>query len=439
MEPDDAGVRGQARTADEAIRGRSGRGSGSAAVFAASRELLRNGDVHYEFRQDSTFYYLTGFEEPDAVAVLRPGREQPYTLFVRPHDPQRAVWDGPRAGVRGARERYGADAAYPIDDLEERLPRLLADAGSVYFSLGSDERVERIVTAAVEQRRGGPDTVERIVDPFPLVARMRLLKSAGEVRLLREAIEITAAGLQSAMRMTRPGIYEYQLRAVLDGEYRRLGSPRNGFPTIVAAGANTCVLHYPHGRGRVEDGDLVLLDTGAEAGYYSADVSRTFPANGRFSAAQRAVYEIVLEAQQAAVETVAPGARFEQVHEAALKVLVRGLRSLGVLEGRTDRLLRRGAYRPYYMHGTSHWLGLDVHDVGGYRDSQASVVLRPGMVLTVEPGLYFGAGASAPRRLKGIGVRIEDDVLVTRNGRRNLSAAIPKQPKELEALVGSGA
>ena len=410
-----------------------------AAVFAGAHEALRNGDVHYEFRQSSTFYYLTGFEEPDAVAVLRPGHEQPYVLFVRPRDPKRAVWDGTRAGVEGAVAEHGADDAYPIGELDERLPALLAGTDRVYCSPGSDERVERLVTRAAEFHRGVSSTPFQIVDPLPLVARMRLIKSAEEVRLLQRAVDVTAAGLEAAIRSTRPGMHEYEVRATLEAEYRRLGSPRDGFPSIIAAGANSCVLHYPHPRARIEDGDLVLIDTGAEVEYYGADVTRTFPANGRFRKAQREVYAIVLEAQQAAIETVAPGARFHDVHDAALQVLVRGLRSLGVLEGRTDRLIKRGAHRPYYMHGTSHWLGLDVHDVGGTRDGEQSVVLRPGMVLTVEPGLYFAPDAKAPRRLRGTGVRIEDDVLVTRGGRRVLSAAIPKDPEELEALVRSGA
>jgi len=412
---------------------------GGAAVFAAGHEALRNGDVHYEFRQSSTFYYLTGFEEPDAVAVLRPGHEQPYVLFVRPRDPARAIWDGPRAGVDGAVERHGADAAYALDELDDQLPRLLAAADSVYFSLGSDQRVERIVTTVVGQRRWASSTAAHIVDPFPLVARMRLIKSAQEVRLLQRAVDVTAAGLETAIRATRPGMYEYEVRAMLEAGYRRLGSPRDGFPAIVAAGANACILHYPQPRARIEDGDLLLIDTGAEVGYYGADITRTFPANGRFRKAQREVYEIVLEAQRAAIETIAPRVRFDEVHRAALKTLVRGLRSLRVLEGRTDRLIRSEAYRPYFMHGTSHWLGLDVHDVGSYRDGEQSLTLRPGMVLTVEPGLYIAPDAKAPRRLRGIGVRIEDDVLVTRSGRRVLSAAIPRAPEELEALVGSSA
>ena len=408
---------------------------GGTAVFAGGREALRNGDVAYEFRQRSTFYYLTGFEEPDAVAVLRPGDDQQpeqYVLFVPPRNPERAVWDGARAGVEGAVEQHGADAAYPIEELADQLPQLLAGAERVYFSLGSDDRVERLITALVE-RRGGSSVATAVLDPSPLVARMRLIKSAAEVRLLQRAIDLTGAGIAAAMRATRPGMHEYEVRAVLEAEYRRAGSPRNGFPSIVAAGANACVLHYPHARGRIENGELLLIDTGAEVEYYGADVTRTFPANGRFSPAQREVYEIVLDAQRAAIGTIAPGVRFEDVHATALRVLVRGLRRLGVLKGRTDALIRRQAHAPYFMHGTSHWLGLDVHDVGGYRDGDESIVLRPGMVLTVEPGLYFGPGAKAPRRLRGIGVRIEDDVLVTRGGRRNLSAAIPSDPEALKS------
>ncbi len=412
-------------------------GGRCAAIFAAGHEVLRNGDVHYQFRQTSTFYYLTGFEEPDAVAVLLPGAKEPYTLFVRPRDPSRAIWDGPRAGVDGAITDHGADAAHPIEELSTHLPRLIADAGTVYFSIGSDDPVGEIVTDAVQRRRGAPNTVEQIADPFPLVAGMRLRKSAGEVRLLQQAIDVTGAGIAAAIAATRPGMHEYQVKAVLEAEYRRHGSPRDGFPAIVASGANCCVLHYPLARERIEDGDLLLIDTGAESGYYGADVTRTFPANGRFTAAQREVYEIVLDAQTAAIEAIAPGVAFDDVHAAALRVLIAGLRRLGVLAGRTDRLIRDAAHRPYFMHGTSHWLGLDVHDVGDYRDGDASTVLRPGMVLTVEPGLYFGRGARAPRRLKGIGVRIEDDVLVTRSGRRNLSAAIPSDPDELETMVGA--
>ena len=419
---------------------------GAAAIFVAGRESRRNGDVDHEFRQRSTFYYLTGFEEPEAVAILRPASEQPYVLFVRPYDAQIARWVGPRAGVEGAVERFGADAAYPLSELEERLPSLLAGVDSLYFSLGSDEQVERLVSRVIATGRGaaqrGGVSIELVVDPTPLVARLRLLKSRAEVASLRRAVDITGSGIDAAMRATRPGMHEYEVQAVLEAEYRRLGSPRNGFPSIVATGENACTLHYTENRAEIGARDLLLVDTGAETvDYYGADVTRTFPASGRFTAAQRDVYELVLEAQQQAISMIEPGVRFDEVHNRAVRTLVLGLRDLGVLEGRPAKLIKDGAYGPYYMHATSHWLGLDVHDVGVYRDGDESVALRPGMVLTVEPGLYFaprGPGArGVPRRLRGIGVRIEDDILVTRSGHENLSEAIPRDPDELEAIVGS--
>ena len=415
---------------------------GSAALFAAGREALRNGDVDHPFRQTSTFQYLTGFGEPGAVAVLRPGHPQPFALFVRPHDPATAVWVGPRLGVDGAIADLGADAAYPIGELERRLPELLAGLDTVYCSLGADEELDLLLTRLAAGRRaasqGGAPPIAAILDPAPIVDGLRLIKSREEIAALQRAIDITGAGLEAAMRAARPGMHEYEVQAVLEAEYRRLGSPRDGFPSIVAAGANACTLHYTANRARIEPGDLLLLDTGAEVDCYGADVTRTFPAGGRFRAAQREVYEIVLAAQREAIALIAPGVRFHEVHERAALVLTEGLRGLGVLSGRTARLLERRAYAPWFMHGTSHWLGLDVHDVGRYRDGGESVALRPGMVLTVEPGLYFAPGQrGVPRRLRGIGVRIEDDVLVTRDGCRVLSGAIPKDVADLEAIASA--
>jgi len=410
-----------------------------AAIFASGHEAHRNGDVDYEFRQPSTFWYLTGFEEPDAVAVLRPGHSQPFVMFVRPHDPQMAVWVGPRAGIEGAQQRYGANAAFSIDDIEKELPGVLDGIRTLYYSFGADEAVEKLVTRVSAQRRGagqrGGVAIERIADPFPFVAQQRLIKSSDEIDALQSAIDITGAGIEAAMRATKPGMHEYELQSILEAEYRRLGSPRNGFPSIVATGANACTLHYTSNRAVVGRNDLVLLDTGAEVDYYGADVSRTYPANGRFSPEQRAVYDVVYEAQRQAIELVAPGVRFIDVHQKALRVLVDGLRHLGVLDGRADKLIKDGSYQPYFMHATSHWLGLDVHDVGAYREDGQSTALRPGMVLTVEPGLYISPGSDAPKALQGIGVRIEDDILVTRTGYRNLSGGIPSDPDTLEDIV----
>lgn len=416
---------------------------GSAAVFAAGHEALRNGDVEHPFRQPSTFYYLSGFDEPDAVGVLRPGHDEPFALFVRPYDPATAIWVGPRLGVDGAVGELGADAAYPIEELEQRLPRLLAAAGTVYYSLGSDERVERLLSRLVAQRRaasqGGARPIDAIVDPAPLVHAQRLIKSPEEVGALQRAIDITGGGLDAAMRATRPGMHEYEVQAILEAEYRRLGSPRDGFPSIVAAGVNGCTLHYTANRAEMARDELLLVDTGAEVDFYGADVTRTYPVDGRFRAAARDVYELVLEAQEQAIALVAPGVRFHDVHNRAVEVLTAGLVDLGVLSGDIATLIEERAYGPFFMHGTSHWLGMDVHDVGRYREGEESVELRPGMVLTVEPGLYFAPGIrGVPRRLRRIGVRIEDDVLVTDDGYRVLSGAIPKQPDDLEAIVGSG-
>ena len=417
--------------------------AGSAAVFAAGHDSLRNGDVEHPFRQPSTFYYLTGFDEPDAVAVLRPGHDEPFVLFVRPYDPAMAVWVGARLGVDGAVEELGADAAYPIEELERRLPQLLASAGTVYYSLGSDERVERLVSRIAAQRRaaaqGGARPLEAIMDPAPLVAAQRVIKSREEIAALQRAIDITGAGIEAAMRATRPGMHEYEVQAILEAEYRRLGSPRDGFPSIVAAGANACTLHYTANRAEMAGNELLLVDTGAEVDFYGADVTRTYPVDGRFRAAARDVYELVLEAQEQATALIAPGMRFHDVHDKAAEVLTQGLVDLGVLSGELSDLIEQRAFGPFFMHGTSHWLGMDVHDVGRYREGEQSVELRPGMVLTVEPGLYFAPGIrGVPRRLRGIGVRIEDDVLVTRDGYRVLSGAIPKQPDDIEAIVGSG-
>jgi Xaa-Pro aminopeptidase len=346
---------------------------------------------------------------------------------------------GPRAGVEGALRDYGADEAFPIEKLEEELPKLLVEAGTVYFSLGSDDRVQQIITGAIGRRRSAPNALEEVIDPAPLVAAMRLIKSREELDALQRAVDVTGAGIDAAIRATKPGMHEYQVQAVLESEYRREGSPRLGFPSIVASGPNSCTLHYVANTRQLGRSDLLLLDTGAEWDYYSADVSRTFPASGTFTPQQRAVYDIVLEAQAAGIEATRPGATFIDVHNASLRVVVQGLRRLKVLEGRVDALIKSGAYRPYFMHGTSHWLGLDVHDAGPYRSGDSSIELKAGMVLTVEPGIYIGPRASAPRELRGIGVRIEDDVLVTRTGYRNLSERIPRDPTTLEALAGANA
>ena len=416
-------------------------GSG-AIILTAGHDAPRNNDVDYEFRQQSTFWYLTGFDEPDAVAVLRPSHPHPYVLFVRPYDPKFEIWVGYRAGVDGAMKLHSADAAFSVDDLAEELPKLLEDVEVVHYGLGSDGKMDQIISDLVNRRRNGTQRAGNpllsIHDPKPVIDQMRLFKSVDEIEALQRAIAVTAQGFDAAMRHSRVGRYEYQAQAELESAFRRQGSPRNGYPSIVASGGNSCTLHYVTNRAQMQDGDLLLIDAGAEVDYYTADITRTWPVNGRFSPEQRAVYDVVLEAQHRAFEVIAPGARFEDVHLAALRVLVQGLVELGALHGDVDGLIEQRAHQPYYMHGTSHWLGLDVHDAGQYRVDDESIALQEGMVFTVEPGLYFGPLATeSPEALKGIGIRIEDNVLVTGGGHQNLSAEIPSQPDQIEALVGT--
>ena len=414
----------------------------TAAIFVSARELTRNSDVTFEFRQDSTFYYLTGFDEPDAVALIRPGAEAPFVMFVRPHDPQMAIWVGARAGIEGAIANHGADEAYPIDELEERLPELLAETEALYYPLGVDAEVDALVSKHLAGRRRGSQRggtpLTSLRDPSPIVDEMRLQKSEPESAALARAVTLTGHGFEIAMRMTRPGLHEYEVQAMMEAEFRRLGSRRNGYPSIVAGAHDSCILHYTSNRKQLRDGDLLLIDAGAEWDYYTADVTRTWPVNGTFTPEQRAVYDVVLRAQQAGIAHAQPGARFDGVHEATVRVLVEGLVELGILEGEIDQLIEDNAYRPFYMHSTSHWLGMDVHDVGRYRDGEESVVLRPGMCFTVEPGLYLDPdNEDVPEPYRGIGIRIEDDILITDDGHRNLSAHIPSDPDEIEAIVGS--
>ncbi len=417
---------------------------GGTIILTAGRDKPRNNDVDYKFRQQSSFWYFTGFDEPDAVAVLRPGHEEPYALFVRPYEERFQIWVGYRAGVEGALEKHGADLAFPIEDFKEELPKLLEESDTIYYGLGSDDDMDEVIGDLVRRRRAGAQRGGRalagIQDPKPVIDRMRLIKSPEEVAALQQAIDLTAEGFDAAMRSTRPGDYEYQVQAEMEAVFRRLGSPRNGYPSIVASGMNACTLHYITNRDRMRDGDLLLIDAGAEVDYYTADITRTWPVNGSFSAEQRAVYDICLEAQRRGFEEVRPGALFDDVHMAALRTLIQGLKDLGALSGEIDGIIEDRAFLPYYMHGTSHWLGLDVHDAGQYRDGEKSTELEPGMVFTVEPGLYFGPLAmESPEELRGIGIRIEDNVLVTDGGHRVLSEAIPSKPEEVEAVVGTAA
>lgn len=412
------------------------------AVLAAGPELVKSRDTDVPYRQNSDLYYLTGFPEPGAVAVLTPhdGAHR-LTLFVRPRDPEREVWTGPRAGVEGAREVYGADAAYPVSELDERLKGLLEPADAIWYALSAtvsemDDRIVRLLAGFRSSRPRSGKGPWDLRDPAAVLDRMRMVKEPGEIALMRAAAELAANGHRAAMRAGRPGAGEWEVQAAVDHAFRT-GRADSGtaFPTIVGAGVNGTVLHYVTHRARIRDGDLVLVDAGADVGLYCADITRTFPASGRFTAPQRRVYDIVRAALEAGIRAVAPGAPVTAVHEAARGVLVAGMVDLGLLEGEVDALVASEAFKRFYMHQTSHWLGLDVHDVGPYRERDGEpVVLAPGMVLTVEPGLYIPDAEDVPAELRGIGIRLEDDVLVTAEGREVLTRAVPVEAEEVERL-----
>ena len=414
------------------------------AVLQGALEIRRNGDVTFDFRQDSDLYYLTGFEEPDTVAVFAPHHpEHRFILFVRPRDPAKEVWDGRRAGVEGARKRYGADMAYTIDQLDEVLPRYLTGNDRLFYTMGRnapfDERMIALLNRMRGQVRAGMAAPSTLEDPAVILAEMRLFKGPEELDHLRKAVALTDEGHRAAMAATKPGRFEYQIQAEMEGVFRAGGSPRVGYGSIVGSGENATILHYRENSRRMRDGDLLLIDAGTEFGYYTADITRTFPVNGRFTDAQREVYEIVLEAQKEGIKRVRPGATFQAAHDAAVEVLTEVCRKLGLLKGRTAALIKSEAYKRFYMHRTGHWLGMDVHDAGRYKDGKAWRKLAPGMVLTVEPGLYIAPDLkSAPARYRGIGIRIEDDILVTKRGNENLSGAIPREADEVEAAVGRG-
>lgn len=413
-------------------------------VLPSTPLAVRNNDVEHDHRQHSDLYYLTGFDEPDSVLVLtNQHREHKLVLFVRPRDPERETWDGPRAGVDGARERFGADAAFPIAELERRLPEYLKNVARLHYRLGENHPFDavllRVLSGVRSAARAGVFAPREIVDTATYLHDMRLRKSAAEVALMEKAAAITTEGHARALQVARPGVNEYEVEAALIGAFRAAGAERPAYGSIVGSGRNATILHYRSNSRRLEDGDLLLIDAGAEYGYYACDVTRTFPVNGRFSPAQRQVYDVVLAAQLAAIAAVCPGVTFQAVHTTALQVLVEGLVRLGLIEGPVEKALEQETYKPYYMHRTSHWLGMDVHDVGDYYIDGKSRPLEPGMVLTIEPGLYIASDAAADPKFRGIGIRIEDDLLVTADGGRNLTAAIPKQPDELERMLAARA
>ncbi|MEW5838627.1 MAG: Xaa-Pro aminopeptidase [Pseudomonadota bacterium] len=414
-------------------------GEQALAIIPASSEQLRNRDTHYPFRQSSDFRYLTGFDEPDALLVLAPRHEQGASiLFVRPRDAAREQWDGRRAGSEGALKHYGIDQAFSLDELDAKLPELLAGREQVYAPLGEDldfaRRLFAWLGAVRRLQRSGVKAPSAWLDSAPLLHEMRLFKDEDELGVLREACRISVEGHRRVMQALHPDMAEYRLEAELLHSFRAHGG-EPAFPSIVAGGRNACILHYTENRDTLRKGELALVDAGCEWGGYCGDISRTLPIGGRFSPAQRDLYAVVLAAQEAAIATLRPGASFDAPHQAAVQVLTEGLVDLKLLKGKVSKLIEKEAYKRFYMHRTGHWLGMDTHDVGAYKVDGAWRALEPGMVLTVEPGLYIDDKRDVPKELRHTGIRIEDDVLLTREGHEVLTADAPKSIEALEEIV----
>ncbi|NLQ05534.1 aminopeptidase P N-terminal domain-containing protein [Cylindrospermopsis raciborskii] len=414
------------------------------AIFRSAPTAVMHNDVEYVYRQDSDFYYLTGFNEPEAVAVLAPHHgEHRFILFVQPKDREKEVWSGYRCGVEGAKEIYGADMAYPITELDDKLPQYLQKAERIYYHLGRDSHFnDRVIRhyqnlLVTRPRRGtGPIAIE---DTGPILHGLRLHKTNFELDLMRQAADIAVSAHNHAMSIARPGSYEYEIQAEIEHIFRLQGGMGPAYPSIVAAGKNACVLHYIENNYQMQEQELLLIDAGCAYRYYNSDITRTFPVNGKFTPEQKALYEIVLEAQKQAIQEVKPGNGFDAPHKKAVQVLTEGLIEVGLLKGEVNQLIQEGKYKQFYMHRTSHWLGLDVHDVGVYQHGEVPQVLQPGQVLTIEPGLYVVPHTPSAEdqppiddRWVGIGIRIEDDVLVTPQGNEVLTAGVPKEIADLE-------
>jgi len=415
----------------------------SIAIIPSAREQQRSRDTEFPFRQDSDFYYLSGFVEPEAVLVLIPGRKHgQFVMFCRERDPNMELWHGFRAGPEGACENFSADDAFPISDIDEILPGLIEGRDRVYYSMGRSTEFDQQIMSWVNQIRSkeasGAVPPGEFTDLDHMLHDLRLFKSAAEQRLMRRAGEISANAHIRAMRYCKPGQVEYQLEAEILHDFARSGARYPAYASIVGSGENACVMHYVENDAKMRSGDLVLIDAGCEFEYYAADISRTFPVNGVYSKEQRALYEVVLEAQLAAIEAIKPGNHWNQPHDASVRVITEGLVKLGLLKGRVATLIEREAYREFYMHKAGHWLGLDVHDVGDYRVADEWRLLEPGMVLTVEPGIYVSPhNTRVAKKWRGIGIRIEDDVIVTAQGNEVITAAVPKTVEEIESLMAS--
>jgi Xaa-Pro aminopeptidase len=419
-------------------------GPGSIAILPTAPQLIRNRDVHYAFRPDSDFYYLTGFPEPEAVLVLIPGRKHgEYILFNRERDAKIEQWDGPRAGQDGAVEAYGADDAFPIGDLDDILPRMMEQCGRVFYTMGCnpelDKRLSNWLNRIRCESRSGVQGPQEIISLDHYLHEMRLFKSRSEMKIMRQAARISVKAHRRIMQSCRPGGWEYQLEGEFINSCVQQGARYQAYPSIVGAGGNGCVLHYIDNDGRLNDGDLLLIDAGCELECYASDITRTYPVNGSFSQPQRQLYELVLAAHEAAIAKVAPGKHWNDPHDAAVRVITRGLVKLGLLKGSVPSLIRQEKYKKFFPHRTGHWLGMDVHDVGDYKVDGAWRMFEPGMVLTIEPGIYVPAGTKGvAKKWWNIGIRIEDNVLVTKDGCEVLTSALPVTVDEIEAVMAGG-
>lgn len=414
------------------------------AVFPSAPETIRTNDSHYLYRQDTDLHYLTGFGEPESVLVLAPNHATTKSvLFVRPRDPERETWDGRRAGVEGAVRDFGVDAAFPIGELDAKLPELLDSAPTLYYAFDRDDAFNRRIVSLLKSYRsarrradGGPLAV---IDPSTILHEMRVFKSAADIEGMRRAVAISREAHIAAMALSRPGMHEYEIQAIVEYVFTSRGAQYPAYPSIVASGPNATVLHYNANRRRVKDDDLVLIDAGAEVDYYCADLTRTWPMSGKFTAAQRAVYEIVLAAQLRCIESCKPGVQFNTVvNDAATRVITEGLIDLGLVKGPLDEAIASGSYKRFYMHRIGHFLGMDTHDVGSMRQSGDWRQLQPGMIVTIEPGIYVPDESDVDARFRGIGVRIEDNILITPSGHDNLSDGTPKSIEDVERTIAEG-
>jgi Xaa-Pro aminopeptidase len=421
-------------------RVRDAMGPDAIAIFRGTSMVSRSRDTEYPFRQDSDFWYLTGFDHPNAIALLRTDGGPEYSLFVEPRNPELETWTGYRPGVEGAREVYGADKAFPEAEFLNQLPDIVRQSKRIYHVLGHASEIDRAITNALEglrlRSRAVDAPADTIVDPRSIVHEMRLYKEPAELDIMRRASAISREAHEACARLAQGGTYEYEVEAVIEYTFRRLGARGPSYTTIVGGGNNATVLHYVTNSEKLQDHEMMLVDAGCELEGYASDVTRTYPIGGSFSAAGRAIYDVVLAAQRAGIEQCAPGKTLADVHAASVRTIVEGLVDLKLLSGEVDDVIEKEAYRRFYMHKTSHWLGLDVHDVGNYGMDGNHRPLEPGMVFTVEPGIYLAADdEDTHAEFRGIGVRIEDDIAITEDGCENLTEAIATDPEDVEALV----